>query len=120
MIQYFSLITEQRQSAYQPQKPSSEQATVSNDIYMASFSRLNLYMSVYKIRCVHKNVTNSAVIYMMMHTCNCLGFFLKVRNYSLRPRKSDVLGFSDILFEHTSYSKNFNKYYLFCYDLFYH
>jgi hypothetical protein len=40
--------------------------------------------------------------------------------YFLRPRKSVVLGFPDIVFDRSSYSKIFNKYYLFCYDLFYH
>jgi hypothetical protein len=35
-------------------------------------------------------------------------------------QKSVVLVFSDIVFDRSSYSKFFNKYYLFCYDLFYH
>jgi hypothetical protein len=30
---------------------------------------------------------------------------LSVAHYSLRPRKSVVLGFSDIVFDHSSYSK---------------
>jgi hypothetical protein len=66
----------------------------------------------------------------MGETIRPVAFYVSSRNwplkhkvspsYSLRPRKSVVLGFSDIVFDRSSYSKNFNKYYLFYYDLFYH